>query len=704
MQQNTYTPRGRGRGGRGRGGRGGGGRGYQQQQTPNTGSSVMPPADLPLGPLDENRKFFLANIAYTMTAPEVKGWFSQFGVVNHVKIVYDKIGNSKGYGFMYMNDEAGAQAVESFANNTGNQITMMGRHNVHCARHDPNKVKPQQDGAQGGQPRNSFNAYKQGYKDQRGAPSMGYTASGPYTETAGNLYQQPMAQQGAVMPQQGAPQGSQQQHQYQQNSSQYGATTNPPHVVNNAGPGGASYTAPQGQQQPSQTPPQQYQQIQQPHQPPPQQQHQSTYNQQHVQQIVDAAVAATSQVGGGHSSGLNGTYDYNTRSASTAVTSTPVQPAAGQGGNLYGAPGAIDQNVASGFPPQQQQSFQQPQTVHQQQPLGGQQQSQQPYQQQQPGAGTGYEVNNNAYGGGIQQQQISQPGQPHAQPQQSQQQGHGGAGMYGSGGPGQGRTTTYGASGPVNANVVGDMPPLQQQPLQPQSNHGMPQHQQSQQQPPVQVQSITNQDPNLVQQQGNSRILLENIPPSTRTQELVDFFHGMAPPGTGSFGVKRITMEPAQDPNANWCFAHIDFNNVNDTNEVIRLASLGSLNFKGRNLIASLDQQVASLGGVQQVPIQQQVQPALVGQQPQNFNASSYGPASNQQLVQPNLNLGIAGVPNQLLPVGSPGQTVQYGNSGNYRGGYDGGRKGRGGRGRGGGRGRFSSPGRFRDNRRERPY
>jgi len=37
--------------------------------------TATPKPDIPIGPLDDTRKFFLANIAYSMTAQEVKQWF-----------------------------------------------------------------------------------------------------------------------------------------------------------------------------------------------------------------------------------------------------------------------------------------------------------------------------------------------------------------------------------------------------------------------------------------------------------------------------------------------------------------------------------------------------------------------------------------------------------------------------------------------------
>ena len=54
-----------GSGGGGGGGRAGGGANKHE----------VPPPDVPLGPLDENKKFFLANMAFTWTPQEVKLWF-----------------------------------------------------------------------------------------------------------------------------------------------------------------------------------------------------------------------------------------------------------------------------------------------------------------------------------------------------------------------------------------------------------------------------------------------------------------------------------------------------------------------------------------------------------------------------------------------------------------------------------------------------
>lgn len=40
----------------------------------NRNTNILP--DIPLGPLDDTHKFFLANMSYSLTAQQVKQWFS----------------------------------------------------------------------------------------------------------------------------------------------------------------------------------------------------------------------------------------------------------------------------------------------------------------------------------------------------------------------------------------------------------------------------------------------------------------------------------------------------------------------------------------------------------------------------------------------------------------------------------------------------
>ncbi|HPD95693.1 MAG: RNA-binding protein [Bacteroidales bacterium] len=58
---------------------------------------------------------YVGNIAYSMTAEELKELFTPFGNVLSVKIIVDKMsGRSKGYGFVEMeSDEDGVKAIQS---------------------------------------------------------------------------------------------------------------------------------------------------------------------------------------------------------------------------------------------------------------------------------------------------------------------------------------------------------------------------------------------------------------------------------------------------------------------------------------------------------------------------------------------------------------------------------------------------------------
>ena len=57
---------------------------------------------------------YVGNIPYKATEDDLGNLFSEFGDVSSVKIIQDKFtGRSKGFGFVEMSDEAGANAIES---------------------------------------------------------------------------------------------------------------------------------------------------------------------------------------------------------------------------------------------------------------------------------------------------------------------------------------------------------------------------------------------------------------------------------------------------------------------------------------------------------------------------------------------------------------------------------------------------------------
>jgi RNA recognition motif-containing protein len=117
------------------------GTGTDDATTTTTSSKLM--ADAPLAPVNNACKFFVANINFQTTAPQVKQFFSAFGNVNHVKLIPHTSSSSnnddndggrqrhKGYGFLFMLDEPSTLAVERYANAfPENKIEMLGRRGV----------------------------------------------------------------------------------------------------------------------------------------------------------------------------------------------------------------------------------------------------------------------------------------------------------------------------------------------------------------------------------------------------------------------------------------------------------------------------------------------------------------------------------------------------------------------------------------------
>ncbi len=56
---------------------------------------------------------FIARLSSRTTGEDLQQVFSQFGEVTSAKVIFDReTGNSKRYGFVEMDDEGGAQAIE----------------------------------------------------------------------------------------------------------------------------------------------------------------------------------------------------------------------------------------------------------------------------------------------------------------------------------------------------------------------------------------------------------------------------------------------------------------------------------------------------------------------------------------------------------------------------------------------------------------
>ena len=220
-----------------------GGGGYQPIPSTN------PMFDTQLAPLENKFKFFIANVDFSTTAPEVKTYFSQFGSVNHVKLIpHTASGGEKhrGFGFLFMMDEPSTNAVEQYVNSfPENKITMLGRNGVYVKKQEgmgrsgmggmggPTYInragggggyggqqqQPYYGGQQGyGQQPAYYNqtaaAYGGGYQQQQGysAQGAGYNTAAAYNQgqhytvdASGNItgysaQQQPAA--GAQQPQQ----------------------------------------------------------------------------------------------------------------------------------------------------------------------------------------------------------------------------------------------------------------------------------------------------------------------------------------------------------------------------------------------------------------------------------------------------------------------------------------------------------------------
>lgn len=161
-------------------------------------NDVQPP-DKPMGPLNDQFKWFLANMSFNSTPQSVREFFETLGAVNFVKIVY-KGGKSRGYGFLYMMDEKGDSEVEKFANHHYNRIQLDGKTRVLLQRHDEQRAQPAR--------RNKYDAYTSGYGQQQPG---GY--GGDYQQYAQQPYGDPYSQgaappydpysQGPPIPQQG---------------------------------------------------------------------------------------------------------------------------------------------------------------------------------------------------------------------------------------------------------------------------------------------------------------------------------------------------------------------------------------------------------------------------------------------------------------------------------------------------------------------
>ena len=106
-------------------------------------SSTATPPRGALAPLDERRKFFIANCSYDWTPDDIRTFFDQFGKVNHVHMHRhsSKHRAHRGCGFLYMLDDHGDAAIDQLITTHKCTIEMLGRQQVHIQRNDGDRER-----------------------------------------------------------------------------------------------------------------------------------------------------------------------------------------------------------------------------------------------------------------------------------------------------------------------------------------------------------------------------------------------------------------------------------------------------------------------------------------------------------------------------------------------------------------------------------
>ncbi|KAL3787353.1 hypothetical protein HJC23_004378 [Cyclotella cryptica] len=170
-----------------------------------TGSLSSPPSNplstSPQAPTNDALKFFLANVGFSQTAPQIQSYIQQyFGPVNCVKLIPHRDQSStggattkhRGYGFLYMLTEEGSAALENYANAfPGNKIRLLDRDGVYVAKHDESRVGHGQGQGQGPGDASAYAAAAVSYATTATTTSVaaGYDASSttPYSYEAVNV-------------------------------------------------------------------------------------------------------------------------------------------------------------------------------------------------------------------------------------------------------------------------------------------------------------------------------------------------------------------------------------------------------------------------------------------------------------------------------------------------------------------------------------
>lgn len=527
----------------------------------------------------------MANMKYEFTEEDVKEWFSQFGVVDSVRIVTDKDGKSRGFGFVEMATDEGTEAVKTFTTAMNHNVTMMGWKNVNLKIHDEKRNKNKYQNSNNGYGPGNHNSnrnmnYNNNPNMNNNNPGMGTYGT---NNTAQNYTQQmPIQQYGIpgngggglnnpppppppVMQQQPYMQQPQQQGMY--NQQQGMGTAAPP--AYSAAPVAAppAYSAapvdapPSYNANPVDAPPAYEAFDANAGSKPP------SYTEQANQQPnVNAAGPPA----------YDSLYDYdgsNSNSGAASSKNTNVQQP------QYGVPEYGARNNPSAQPPQYEETSS---------ALNGQ--SSMPQQQQQPpsyslpttnvAVPTAVPTYNSATTNPTVQGAMTQPQLPSQQQQQPSYQ------AFNQQQPNMYTPAPQQQHQPPLPNMYG-IPPVQQQqqnmfnpqgvpppPPPPTNNYFLPQTQQP----------ILNQDFGFGggdDGTNSNKIFMKNLPLGTEVGELVEFIESKLP-GNGKGRVRKANIQADKNPRVHWCFAHLEFDFPSDASYILSLNGNPTMNLKGR--------------------------------------------------------------------------------------------------------------------------
>ena len=91
-------------------------------------------------------RLYVGNLPYSVTEDDLRQMFSEFGSVGSVNVITDKFsGQSKGFGFVEMNDNAEADAAIKGLNETSH-----GGRNIKVNEARPREQRPSRGGGGGG--------------------------------------------------------------------------------------------------------------------------------------------------------------------------------------------------------------------------------------------------------------------------------------------------------------------------------------------------------------------------------------------------------------------------------------------------------------------------------------------------------------------------------------------------------------------------